>query len=147
MKKTHVLPALFISIFLLILSIGCKKGITDPVNLDKAAGKWSINAIRMKVYYGDVLYKDSTTPWNPVVENFINFDGISSVKYCFNSAEISNGSYKMLPGDSLFLNVKEEAANWKILLLTPTNFNIERTLLNHNDFPGAKVLLYQCFVH
>lgn len=147
MKKTQQTYALFLFFLIIISATSCKKGITNAVTLDKAAGKWSINAIRMKVYYGDVLYKDSTIPWKPVVENYVSFDGISTVNYCFNSESTSTGRYNLLPGDSLFLDVNRDASNWKILLLTPTNFNIERTVYNHTDFPGAKVLQYQCFVH
>jgi hypothetical protein len=139
-----VLSSLFAaSAFLVSCS---KEGIQKPVNSEKATGKWSFNAIRMKVYYGGTLYKDSTLPWQPVVENFINFDGSSSVSYCFNSSEVSSGRYTLLPEDLLNMKIDGEDNDWKILLLTPTNFNIVRTVTNHNDFPGATVDIYHCFV-
>ena len=146
MKKLQ--PFSLVALFMLFafLAISCKKGITDPVSLDKAAGKWSINAVRMQIYYGNNLAQDSTVPWQPVVENFVNFDGVSRVKYCFNSPYISAGDYNFLPNDSIYIKVGAESEKWKILLLTNTNFNIARTTTNHTDFPGATVVVYKSFV-
>ena len=145
-RRLHLLVLCTLFILPLLITSCSKEGIKNPVNTDKAAGKWSFNAIRMKVYYGGRLYKDSTLPWQPVVENFIDFDGSSNVSYCFNSSEISSGRYAILPGDMLNMKIDGEDNDWKILLLTPTNFNIVRTVTNHNDFPGATVDLYHCFV-
>ncbi len=145
--KNHLhLLAIVASILLSISNINCKKGISDPVTLDKAAGKWSINAIRMKVFYGSILAKDSTVPWTPIVENYVNFDGVNHFNYCFNSASTTSGEYKLLQNDSINLKFPHEEDRWKILLLTSTNFNIEKTSTNNNAFPGATVITYQGFV-
>jgi hypothetical protein len=145
-RHLHLLAILGLTL-VSISNINCKKGITDPVTLDKAAGKWSINAIRMKVFYGSVLAKDSTIPWTPIVENYVDFDGVSNFKYCFNSTNSKTGQYKLYQSDSVslkFLDSNEEM--WKILLLTGTNFNIEKTSTNNTSFPGATVITYQGFV-
>ncbi len=142
------LLALYILSGLLSISLftGCKKGIKDPVTLDKASGKWSINAIRMKVFNGTSLLKDSTLPWRPIVENYVSFDGISNLNYCFNSSTSTPGEYKLLPNDSILLKVGNDNRRWKILLLTETNFNIETTAVDNSAFPGATVVTYQGFV-
>ena len=125
---------------------GCKKGIKDPVTLDKASGKWSINAIRMQAFNGTTLLRDSTVPWRPIVENYVSFDGISNVNYCFNSSTSTPGDYKLLASDSIMLRVGNDNRRWKILLLTATNFNIETTDHDNSAFPGATVITFQGFV-
>ncbi len=125
---------------------GCKKGIKDPVTLDKASGKWSINAIRMQAFNGTTLLRDSTVPWQPIIENYVSFDGISNVNYCFNSSTSTPGDYKLLASDSIMLRVGNDNRRWKILLLTATNFNIETTDHDNSAFPGATVVTYQGFV-
>ena len=131
----------------IIFAPGCKKGITNAVTLDKAAGKWSINAIRYKIYNGTQTPQDSTIPWHPVTENFVTFDGVSSLEYCFNSAAVNGGTYSFAGTDSIDLRVGgHEPQRWKVLLLTETNFNIETTSTDNTAFPGATVVTYQGFV-
>jgi hypothetical protein len=143
LRLLHILPASF---FLLTI-FGCAKpGIKDPVTLDKAAGKWSINAIRYKIYYGTPEAKDSTIPWKPVLENYVSFDGASHLEYCFNSPVATGGEYSFIGKDSIDMKIGSEVNRWKILLLTGTNFNIERTSTNNTSFPGATVVTYQGFV-
>lgn len=134
------------SIFLLTISSCVKKGIKEAVTLDQAVGKWSINAIRYKIYYGTPEAKDSTVPWRPVVENYISFDGISRLEYCFNSAAATGGEYSFVGADSIDIKVGTDINRWKILLLTNTNFNIQRTYIDNTKFPGATVITYQGFV-
>jgi len=124
----------------------CKKGIKDPVTLDKAAGKWSINAIRMQAFNGTTLLRDSTVPWTPIVENYVSFDGISNISYRFNSSTSTAGEYKLLRNDSIMMSVGSDNRRWKILLLTATNFNIETTTNDDDNFPGATVVTFQGFV-
>jgi len=126
---------------------GCKKGIENPVTLDKAAGKWSINAVRYKIYNGTQTPIDSTIPWRPVTENFVSFDGVSSLEYCFNSATSNEGTYSFSGTDSIDLRVAGHAPQrWRVLLLTETNFNIETTSTDNTSFPGATVVTFQGFV-
>ena len=146
MKQTLPKVLFALLVILSFLSFGCKKGITDPVTLDKAAGKWSINAIRYQYFIAGNLVKDSTTPWQPVVENFANFDGRSTIKYCFNTSYVTTGQYSMLPNDSIYIKMGSEDFKWKILLLTGTNFNIARTISNYNDDPSATCIMYKSFV-
>jgi hypothetical protein len=145
--KKNLLPSsILLGAFFLAAGIGCKKGIKDPITLDKAAGKWSINAIRYKIYTGSPEAKDSTVPWRPVTENQVTFDGVSRLQYQFNSADAQSGEYGFIGADSITLNISSKPTRWKILLLTPTNFNIERTELDNPSFPGATVVTYQGFV-
>ena len=146
MKRNLLTFYTLLSLLSISCFTACKKGIKDPVTLDKAAGKWSINAIRMQAFNGNTLVKDSTVPWRPVVENYISFDGISNVNYCFNSSSSTAGEYKLLPNDSIMLTVGNDNRRWKILLLTATNFNIETTTDDDVNFPGATVVTYQGFV-
>lgn len=124
----------------------CKKGINNPVSLDKASGKWSINAIRYQVYNGSTIAKDSTIPWRPNPENFVSFDGVSSLQYSFNSPAVLGGDYQFIGTDSISIRVDHETTRWKILLLTGTNFNVESTSSNNPAFPGATVVTFQGFV-
>lgn len=144
-KHLHFVLPLLGSFFLLTI-ISCKKGIKDPVNLDKASGKWAINAIRYKIYYGTNDPKDSTVPWKPVVENYVSFDGVSRLEYCYNASTSTGGEYAFVPGDSIDIKLGTEIRRWKIDLLTNTNFNIETTSTNNTSFPGATVVTYQGFV-
>ena len=139
----HILPATI----LLLTIIGCAKpGIKNPVTLDDAAGKWSINAIRYKIYNGTPEAKDSTVPWKPVRENFVSFDGVSHLEYCFNSSTATSGEYSFVGKDSIDIKVGSETKRWRVDLLTNTNFNIERTSFDDTAFPGATVITYQGFV-
>ncbi len=162
--KKYLLQTFPAGILLIALSGSCKKGINDPVTLDKAAGTWSINAIRYSAFYGSGESRDSTVPWRPTLGNNVTFDGISNLEYCFNLPYKSFGNYKLdqsdsisiyfgrdnnrLDGiDSLIKLFGSESGRWKILLLTSTNFNIEKTSYRNNAFPGAtKVITYQSFV-
>ena len=144
-RNLPVIYSLF-GLLSIILFTRCKKGIKDPVTLDKASGKWSINAIRMQAFNGTTLLRDSTIPWRPIVENYVSFDGISNVSYCFNSSTSTPGEYKLLPNDSIMLSVGNDNRRWKILLLTATNFNIETTDVDNSAFPGATVVTSQGFV-
>jgi hypothetical protein len=145
-KNLHLVHILLGAIFLLTITSCFKKGIKDAVTLDQAAGKWSINAIRYQIYYGTPVPKDSTVPWRPVVENFVSFDGISRLEYCFNSSSATGGEYAFVGSDSIDIKVGNDINRWKIDLLTNTNFNIERTSTDNNAFPGATVVTYQGFV-
>lgn len=147
MKKTLLLlTAILVIVFTAAISGCAKKGIVDPVTLDKASGKWSINAVRYQVYNGSTTPKDSTIPWRPNPENFVLFDGISSMQYCFNSRSVSDGEYSFIGSDSILLRMDHQTTRWKILLLTGTNFNIQSTSSNNPAFPGATVVTFQGFV-
>jgi hypothetical protein len=145
-KNLLFLSAIVGIVFTATLSSCSKKGIKDPVTLDKATGKWSINSIRYQVYTGSSTPKDSTVPWHPNPENYVIFDGVANFQYAFNSPNTVNGNYSFIGQDSISISMEAEATRWKILLLTPTNFNIERTAGNLHDFPGATVVTYQSFV-
>lgn len=145
-KNLHRLQIILGFAFLLALGSCLKKGIKDAVTLDKAAGKWSINAVRYKIYYGTPTSKDSTVPWKPVIENYVSFDGVSRLEYCFNSSTSTGGEYVFVGPDSIDIKMGGVTNRWQIDLLTNTNFNIERTSTDNNSFPGATVVTYQGFV-
>jgi len=145
-KKLLLIPYIVSILLVTFINTGCKKGIKDPVTLDKAAGKWSINAIRMQVLNGSTIIKDSTIPWRPVVENFVTFNGISTLNYNFNQATTSSGNYTLYKYDSIRIQIGSDNRKWKILLLTTTNFNIETTSTDNNAYPGSKVVTFQGFV-
>jgi hypothetical protein len=144
-KHLHLDHILLVAILLLTIT-SCKKGIKQAVTLDRAAGKWSINAVRYNISYGTSNSKDSTVPWKPVVENYVSFDGVSHLEYCFNTSSASGGAYKFVSADSIDIKIGNDEHRWKIDLLTNTNFNIERTSTDNNAFPGATVVTYQGFV-
>ena len=144
-KYLHLVYLLLCSL-LLLTNFSCRKGVKEAITLDKAAGKWSINAIRYRIYYGTPEPKDSTVPWKPVVENFVSFDGVSHFQYCYNSSATTGGEYAFVGSDSIDIKIGTEINRWKIQLLTSTNFNIERTSSDNNSFPGATVITYQGFV-
>ena len=146
MKKYLHLVYLLLGSFLLVTTISCKKGVKEAINLDKAAGKWSINAVRYQIYYGTTNAKDSTVPWKPVVENYVSFDGVSRLEYCFNTSNSTGGEYAFAGEDSIDIKMGNDIGRWRIDLLTNTNFNIEKTSTDNNSFPGATVITYQGFV-
>lgn len=147
MKKNLLLLTAILAIVASVIFPGCvKKGIENPITLDKASGKWSINAVRYKVYNGSPTPKDSTIPWRPNPENFVSFDGVSSLQYSFNSPAILSGDYSFIGEDSISIRMDHTTTRWKILLLTGSNFNIESTSSNNPEFPGATVVTYQGFV-
>jgi hypothetical protein len=145
-KHLHFLSLLAASIFVLTITGCVKKGIKEAITLDDAAGKWNIHAIRYKFYYGTPEGKDSTVPWKPIPENYVSFDGVSRLEYCFNSPSSTSGDYKFIGHDSIDIKVGNETNRWKIQLLTNTNFNIERTYIDNTKFPGATVVNYQGFI-
>jgi hypothetical protein len=145
-KKKLLILQIILGIGFTTSMVSCTKGIKEPVTLDNAAGTWYIHAIRYQIYDGTQTPQDSTVPWNPAPRNFVNFDGISKLQYCFNSPNATSGSYSFIGDDSIRITVGNEDARWKILLLTPTNFNIERTSTDNHTFPGALVVKYQSFV-
>ncbi len=137
----------FLSLLCLALLAGCtKKGITDAVTLDKAAGKWGIHGVRYQIFNGSSTPKDSTVPWVPRPENFVRFDGVSTLQYSYNSPVVWNGDYSLIGTDSISINIDHQTTRWKILLLTETNFNIEMTSTNNPAFPGATVKTFQGFI-
>lgn len=146
MKKSLLITTAILGFVFSATITSCKKGIKDPVTLDKAAGKWSINAIRYQIYNNSTTPQDSTVPWRPIPENYVIFDGAANFQYCFNSSSVTNGNYAFVGSDSISINMDGEATRWQILLLTATNFNIARTSNNLHDFPGARVVTYQSFV-
>lgn len=136
-----------LSIFCLALLAGCaKKGITDPVTEDKAAGKWVIHDVRFHIDNGTPTPRDSSIPWRPNPENFVSFDGSSKVQYAYNTPVVSSGEYAFIGTDSISIVMNHETIRWKILLLTQTNFNIESTSYNNPVAPGVKVITYQGFI-
>ena len=163
--KKHLLICSCFCVFLIAIIGSCtKKGITDPVTLDKAAGTWSINSIRYNVSYGTATTIDSTVPWRPIIGNSITFDGVSKMNYSFNMPYSNYGTYKIDGTDSMTISFSTadnridgidsivkllgtESGRWKILLLTSTNFNIEKTTTYNKAFPGANsIVTFQSFV-
>lgn len=146
--KRNLLPLTVLLGIIVSASVcSCKKGIKDPVTLDNAAGHWDIHGVRYNIYYGTPEPVDSTVPWVNDTKRFVTFDGLSQIQYCFNTNTASNGEYTFMGKDSIAISLNGETLKWKIMLLTPTNFNIERTLTNKSAFPGAtEVVMYQGFV-
>jgi hypothetical protein len=136
-----------LSVICLAMLAGCaKKGITEPITKDKAAGKWIIHDVRYNIYNGSATPQDSSIPWRPNPENFVTFDGTSTLQYSFNSPVVWGGEYSFIGEDSISMQVDHKTTRWKILLLTGTNFNIESTSTSHPSFPGARVITYQGFI-
>lgn len=146
-KQLYLIIALSLASLLLMLGNGCKKAETNPINPDRFGGSWEINALRFSATYPDGRVKDSIVPWAPVPKNYIAFLGADRLEYQFNQPAATVGTYSYNGFDTVTLNLGEIAQDYRILLLTSTNFNIERRLSSHPSFPGASfVMFYQNFV-
>ena len=141
--KKNILFYLLGGFFLTAFSGCAKPGIKEPVTLDKAAGKWFIKSVRIQVFNGSILTKDSLVPKKSGTGSYVTFDGISKIDYCFNTTTAKEGNYAFLGTDSISLKIADDNRRWKILLLTGTNFNIQTSATNNNSFPGATVITYQ----
>lgn len=146
-KQLNLIIALSLATLLLIFGSGCKKGEANAVNPDRFGGAWEINALRFSATYPDGRIRDSIVPWTPNPKNYIAFVGANRLEYQFNQPAAIIGTYAYDGFDSLTLNLGDVPQTYRVLLLTRTNFNIERRLASHPNFPGASyVMLYQNFV-
>lgn len=146
-KQLYLIIALSLASLLLIFGSGCKKAETNAINPDRFGGAWEINALRFSATYPDGRVRDSIVPWTPTPKNYIAFLGADRLEYQFNQPAAIIGRYAYNGYDEVTLNLGDVPQTYRVLLLTRTNFNIERRLSSHPSFPGASfVMFYQNFV-
>jgi hypothetical protein len=140
-----VIAAFFISG---AVASSCKKTAAETNKpIEEIAGKWGINRIELRIYYGGVFTKDSIIPRKPQGENFVQFDaGTKAFQYRFNSTTTNLGTYVTKPTDSVVSTAGANTYPWKMLTLTAKLFTAVSTSNNDPGFPGAMVETYYTFV-
>ena len=149
MKACLPLTAFLAGFLLLgVLTSSCKK--TDVAGLspkeDLVLGKWNINRIQLRIYYGGVFFKDTIIKQTPMPENFVNLGSNGSFEYRFNTSTSDLGTYTFSGADVLVSNSNPNSYNWKILTLTKDIFTVVSVSYSDAFYPGAMVETYQTFV-
>lgn len=147
--KTHVPGAIVFAglFFLTALNISCSKT-KDTVAKPKeqqVIGKWNINRVQLRLYYGGVFSKDTIIKQTPMPENFVKFEAPANFEYRFNKNTSDTGTYSFIGADSVISNVTSKVYRWKILTLTDVLFTVMNTSTDP-AYPGATVETYQTFV-
>ena len=139
-----ILTGLFITGILLS---SCKKT-EDTSTVPKeqlVIGKWNINRMQLKLFYGGVFFKDTIIPQTPHPENFVQFQAGGGFEYRFNTTASDFGTYQFVGADSVISNVTTKTYRWKMLTLTNQLFTVMNTSTD-SAFPGATVEVYQTLV-
>ena len=108
-------------------------------------GKWNINRMQLRLFYGGTFLKDTIIPQTPHPENFVQFQAGGSFEYRFNTTTSDFGTYQFIGADSVISNVTTKVYRWKMLILTNQLFTVMNTSTDPS-FPGATVETYQTFV-
>lgn len=148
MKNLITASVLFIGIVIFsCFASSCTKPDTssDKPREQQVVGQWFIERVQLRIYYGNVFFKDTIYYRNPKPKNFVQFDANNSFQYCFNSAIIDNGTYLFKGADSLIATTPSKIYRWKTLTLTDDIFTVVNTSSNDPLYPGAKVETYQTF--
>lgn len=147
MKNFTLVTVLSGILLLSIITTSCKKTEQEGNKpLTAIAGRWDINRIQLKIYYGGVFFKDSIIPRQPQKENFVKFDDpTKAFQYRFNSAVTDIGTYTLQGNDSI-ISTASKVYNWKMLTLTDVLFTARSTSSSDPSFPGATVETYYTFV-
>ena len=130
-----------------IASSSCSK-ITDSSSTPKeqlVIGKWNINRIQLKLYYGGVFAKDKIIPQTQHPENFVRFEAAGDFEYKFNTTGSDLGTYQFKGTDSVISVSGSKTYRWKWLTLTDVLFTVMNTSTDP-AYPGATVETYQTFV-
>ncbi len=147
MKNFTLVTVLSGILFLSFIITSCTKTEAEgnkPV--EAIAGKWAIERIQLKIYYGGVFFKDTIVPRKPQRENFVQFDDpTKGFQYRFNSAVTDVGTYTLKSTDSI-ISTASNIYRWKMLTLTDVLFTARNTNTNDPAFPGATVETYYTFV-
>lgn len=115
-------------------------------SIEAIAGKWAIERIQLRIYYGGVFSKDTIVPRKPQKENFVQFDDASKIfQYRFNSGVTDAGTY-VLKGTDSIISTASQVYRWKMLTLTDVLFTARNTNNSDPSFPGATVETYYTFV-
>ena len=150
MKTLAPVATVFAGILLLSLFISsCSKSSNTATQPDPqmVIGKWNINRMQLRLYYGGVFSKDTIIPQTPMPENYIQFDEAGHFEYRFNNTISDAGTYHMIGIDSIISTASSKTYRWKILTLTGYLFTLMNTSTNNNAFPGAIVETYYTLVH
>jgi hypothetical protein len=147
--KNFTLVTFIAFLFMLVFSASsCKKSVAESNKpIEEIAGKWGINRIQLRLYYGGVFTKDTIIPRKPQGENFVQFDaGTKAFQYRFNSSTTDTGTYITKGTDSVIATTSSNIYRWKMLTLTSTLFTAVSTNNNDPSFPGASVETYYTLV-
>ena len=146
MKSFTPVIVLAAIISLCSLLYSCGKS-TPDVNkpIEYTEGKWFINRIELRIYYGTVLNKDSVIPRHPQGENFVSLDANKTFQFRFNSYTTDTGIYTYGSGDSIIATTSSTIYRWKMLTLTNELFTAKSTSTIDPSFPGATVETYYTF--
>ena len=99
----NLVPAIFGLFLMSILVSSCSKS-TDTATAPKeqvVVGRWNINRMQLRIYYGGVFSKDTIVAQTPMPENFIQFDAAGNFQYRFNTTAIDAGTYQFKGADSI----------------------------------------------
>ncbi len=135
-------------LFLLAGTLSCSKNTETPSlpNNQVIVGKWNINRMQLKVYYGGVFAYDTIIPQTPKPENFVRFDATRNFEYRFNTSTSDTGTYQLIGADSIISTSASRTYRWKILTLYSYLFTMMNTSTSP-DYPGAMVETYYTLVH
>jgi hypothetical protein len=142
-------PVIVLAAIILLCSLFSSCGKSTPdVNkpIEYTEGKWSVNRIELRIYYGTVLNKDSVIPRHPQGENFVSLDANKTFQFRFNSYTTDTGTYTYATGDSIIAVTSATTYRWKMLTLTNDLFTAKSTSTTDSSFPGATVETYYTFV-
>ena len=135
-------------LFLTAFNTSCSKAIADSSSKPKeqlVVGKWNINRIQLRLYYGGVFTKDTIVKQTPMPENFVKFEAAGNFEYRFNKSTSDFGTYQFVGADSVISDVVTKVYRWKMLTLTDVLFTVMNTSTDP-AYPGATVETYQTFV-
>ncbi len=129
-----------------VICNSCAKADTST-NLPKeqqVVGKWVINRVQLKLFYGGVFISDTIIRSQPKPENFVRFDANGKFEYKLNSTVSDTGTYEFTGADLLVTNSAPKTYSWTMLTLTNVLFTV---VSKGSDpaFPGAFVERYQTF--
>ena len=130
-----------------IINTSCSK-ISDSSSIPKeqlVIGKWNINRIQLKLFYGGVFAKDTIIKQTPHPENFVKFEAGGNFEYKFNTTGSDLGTYQFKGVDSVISVSASKTYRWKWLTITDVLFTVMNTSTDP-AFPGATVETYQTFV-
>jgi hypothetical protein len=147
MKNFTTVTVLAVIITFCSILSACSKS-TPDVNkpIEATEGKWAINRVQLRIYYGGVFYKDTIVPNKPQGENSLVMDASMNFQFRYNSTVTDAGTYTFPGNDSIIATTSTTVYHWKMLTLTDVLFTAKSTTNANPAFPGATVETYYTFV-
>lgn len=119
-------------------------GVNKPI--EATEGRWDINRVQLRIYYGGVFFKDTIIPNRPQGENAVTIGAGNSFKFKYNSTVTDVGTFIYPGNDSIVATTSTTVYRWKMLTLTDVLFTAKSTSTSNPSFPGATVETYYTFV-